>query len=194
MLTPTDRDFLLGRKTDYTEHSKKQKRNRIRRRVQNAILDFSLLFGSLEDRDRNTVFDPDDDEREAFTEGITDMLAFLHLGTMGYSTPFEDMLSEGVGRAEQHLAGSSYRMVDVEFNVDSVGCIDTGEVIEKIENEEFAQITDEELRAFVRLLSMTDEFSPAEAQERIEDSVDEYVIAVDESTAAREEAVEELTD
>jgi hypothetical protein len=41
---------------------------------------------------------------------------------------------------------------------------------------------------------MTDEFSPAEAQERIEDSVDEYVIAVDESTAAREEAVEELTD
>lgn len=194
ILTPSDREFLLGRKTDYTEHSKKQKRNRIRRRVQNAILDFSLLFECLEARDRNTVFDPDDDEREALTEGITDMLAFLHLGTMGYYTPFKDMLSEGVGRAEQRLAGSSYRMVNVEFNVDPVGRIDTDDVIEKIENEEFAQITDEELRAFVRLLSMADEFSPAEAQEQIKDSVDEYAAAVDESAAAREEAVEELTD
>ena len=52
------------------------------------------------------------------------MLAFLHLGTMGYHTPFKDMLSEGVGKAEQRLAGSNYRMVNVEFNVEPVGQID----------------------------------------------------------------------
>lgn len=51
ILTPSDREFLLERKTDYTEHSKKQKRNRIRRRVRNAILDFTILFEHLEDRD-----------------------------------------------------------------------------------------------------------------------------------------------
>ncbi|QLG60522.1 hypothetical protein [Halorarum salinum] len=193
ILTPSDRDFLLGRKTDYTDHSKKQKRNRIRRRVRNAVLDFSILFGYLEERDRNTVFDPDDEDREAYTQGITDMLAFLHLGTMGYYTPFKDMLSEGVGKAEQRLAGSDYRMVNVEFNVDPVGQIDVDEVVEKIENDEFAQITDAELRAFVRLLTMSDEFSPDAAREEIKDSVDEFLRNVDESAEARERAAEELT-
>ncbi|QLG28074.1 hypothetical protein HUG10_11145 [Halorarum halophilum] len=193
ILTPSDRDFLLGRKTDYTEHSKKQKRNRIRRRVRNAILDFSILFEYLEERDRNTVFDPDDEDREAYTQGITDMLAFLHLGTMGYYTPFKDMLSEGVGKAEQQLAGSDYRMVNVEFNVDPVGQIDVDEVVEKLENGEFAQITDTELRAFVRLLTMSEEFSPAAAREEIKESVDEFLRNVDESAEAREAKLDELT-
>ena len=193
ILTPSDRDFLLGRKTDYTDHSKKQKRNRIRRRVRNAVLDFSILFEYMEERDRNTVFDPDDEDRDAYTQGITDTLAFLHLGTMGYYTPFKDMLSEGVGKAEQRLAGSNYRMVNVEFNVDPVGQIDVDEVVEKLENEEFAQLTDEELRAFVRLLTMSDEFSPEETREEIKDRVDEYTKRVNESAETREQKLEELT-
>ncbi|MEY7852043.1 hypothetical protein AB7C87_22895 [Natrarchaeobius sp. A-rgal3] len=193
ILTPSDRDFLLGRKTDYTDHSKKQKRNRIRRRVRNAILDFSILFEYLEERDRNTVFDPDDDEREAYTQGITDMLAFLHLGTMGYHTPFKDMLSEGVGKAEQRLAGSDYRMVTVEFNVDPVGQIDVDEVIEKLENEEFAQLTDEELRAYVRLLTMSEDFSPESSRDEIEGHLEEYTKRVRESADVRDRKLEELT-
>ena len=192
ILTPSDREFLLGRKTDYTEHSRKQKRNRIRRRVRNAILDFSILFEHLEDRDRDTVFDPDAEDREAYTRGITDMLAFLHLGTMGYYTPFKDMLSRGVGKAEQRLTGSDYRMVTVKFDVDPVGQIDVEEVVEKLENEEFAQLTDEELRAFVRLLTMSDAFVPAAVQEIIEDNVDEFVRRVDGAAEARERRVDEL--
>ncbi|WP_408957438.1 hypothetical protein [Natrinema sp. 74] len=193
ILTPSDRDFLLGRKTDYTDHSKKQKRNRIRRRVRNAILDFSILFEYMEERDRETVFDPDAEDRDAYTQGITDMLAFLHLGTMGYHTPFKDMLSEGVGKAEQRLAGSNYRMVNVEFNVEPVGQIDVDEVVEKLENGEFAQLTDEELRAFVRLLTMSDGFSPEEAREEIKDRVDEFSERVTESADDRERTLEELT-
>ncbi|SEH47300.1 hypothetical protein SAMN05192561_102264 [Halopenitus malekzadehii] len=193
ILTPSDRDFLLGRKTDYTEHSKKQKRNRIRRRIRNAVIDFSILFEHLEQRDRETVFDPKDEDREAFTQGVIDMLAFLHLGSMGYHTPFKEMLAEGVGKAEQRLAGSDFRMVNVEFNVDPVGQIDVDEVIEKIENDEFAQLTDEELRAFVRLLSMSEEFSPSETRETIKDNVGDFVRKVNESEAERERAVEELT-
>ena len=193
ILTPSDRDFLLGRKTDYTEHSKKQKRNRIRRRVRNAILDFSLLYECLEDRDRQTVFDPDDEDREAYTRGITDMLAFLHLGTMGYVTPFKDMLSEGVAKSEQRLAGSDYRMVRVDFNVEPVGQIDVDEVVDKLENEEFAQLTDEELRAFVRLLTMSDGFSPSDTREEIKARVDEFTERVAESTETREQTLDELT-
>jgi len=193
ILTPSDRDFLLGRKTDYTEHSKKQKRNRIRRRVRNAILGFSLLYECLEDRDRQTVFDPDDEDREAYTRGITDMLAFLHLGTMGYVTPFKDMLSEGVAKSEQRLAGSDYRMVRVDFNVEPVGQIDVDEVVEKLENDEFAELTDEELRAFVRLLTISDSFSPEEAGEEIKDRVDEFAEKLTESATSHERTLEELT-
>lgn len=193
ILTPSDRDFLVGRKTDYTEHSKKQKRNRIRRRVRNAVLDFSILFEYMEERDRDTVFDPADEDRDTYTRGITDMLAFLHLGTMGYYTPFKDMLSEGVGKAEQQLAGSDYRMVNVEFNVDPVGQVDVDEVVQKLENDQFAQITDDELRAFVRLLTMSDDFSPSEASEDIKENVDEFVRKVNESEEARKRTLEELT-
>lgn len=194
ILTPSDRDFLLGRKTDYTEHSKKQKRNRIRRRVSNAMLDFSILFEYLEERDRDTVFDPDDEDREALTQGITDMLAFLHLGTMGYYTPFKDMLSQGVNKAEQELAGSDYRMVTVDFSVDPVGQIDVDEVIDKLEFGDFGEVTDEELWAFVRLLSESEEFSATSLQSEMKEQMSEFIERVDAAADQRDRRVEELND
>ncbi len=194
VLTPSDREFLLGRKTDYTEHSKKQKRNRIRRRVRNAILDFTILFEHLDERDRETVFDPEDDEGEAYTRGITDTLAFLHLGTMGYSTPFKHMLARGVSKGEQELAGSDYRMVNVSFNVDPVGRIDVDEVVEKLDQGQFDEITDEELRAFVRLLAESEEFSAAPIREEIKDRMDRFAEQATDAATRRDQYIEELPD
>ncbi|NHN61004.1 MULTISPECIES: hypothetical protein [Halorussus] len=194
ILTPSDREFLLGRKTDYTEHSKKQKRNRIRRRIRNAILDFSILFEHLEDRDRETVFDPDDDARDAYTRGITDMLAFLHLGTMGYYTPFKHMLAQGVNKAEQELAGSDYRMVTVDFNVDPVGQIDVDDVIDKLEFGDFEEITDEELRAFARLLSESEDFSATTLRSDMKEQMSAYIEEVYAAAEQRDQRVEELND
>lgn len=194
ILTPSDREFLLERKTDYTEHSKKQKRNRIRRRIRNAILDFPILFEYLEGRDRETVFNPDDEYREAYTQGITHMLAFLHLGTMGYYTPFKHMLAEGVNKAEQELAGSDYRMVQVDFNVDPVGRIDVDKVIEKLESDRYDELTDEELRAFVRLLGDAEGFSPDTIRDDIKAQMDEFLEGVDEADRARSEKLNELDD
>ncbi len=194
ILTPSDREFLLGRKTDYTEHSKKQKRNRIRRRLRNALLDFTILFEALEDRDRETVFNPDAEDREAYTRGITDLLAFLHLGTMGYHTPFKDMLAEGVNKAEQELAGSDYRMVTVDFNVEPVGRIDVDAVIDKLEFEHFEQLSDEELQAFVRLLAESDEFSAADLRSEMKAQMSEFVEHVDAANEQRERRADELND
>ncbi|EFW91497.1 hypothetical protein ZOD2009_14056 [Haladaptatus paucihalophilus DX253] len=194
ILTPSDREFLIGRKSDYTEHSKKQKRNRIRRRLRNAILDFTLLFEHLEDRDRETVFNPDDDARDAYTQGITDMLAFLHLGTMGYYTPFKDMLAQGVNEAEQELAGSDYRMVTVDFNVEPVGQIDVDEVIDKLEFGDFEEITDEELRAFIRLLTESDEFSATSMRSEMKEQMHSFIEKVNAAAEQRDQRVEELND
>lgn len=194
ILTPSDREFLLGRKTDYTEHSKKQKRNRIRRRLRNAILDFTILFDHLDDRDRETVFNPEDEAREDYTQGIVDMLGFLHLGTMGYYVPFKDMLGQGVNRAEQKLADSDYRMVTVDFNVDPVGRIDVDEVIDKLEAERFDEVTDEELRAFVRLMTESDDFSPAEMRSGMKEQMPDFLDAVSEAAEARNRRVKDLND
>lgn len=192
ILTQSDREFLLGRKSDYTEQSRRQKRSRIRRRVRNAVLDFPILFEHLNERDREMVFDPDDGHREEYTRGITDMLAFLHLGTMGYYTPFKHMLSEGVNRAEQALAGSEYRLVTVEFNVDPVGQIDVDEVVDKLADERFAELTDEELQAFVRLLGESESFSADELREDLREQMSSVVERVAEAERVREERAEEL--
>jgi hypothetical protein len=194
ILTPSDREFLLGRKTDYTEHSKKQKRNRIRRRLRNAILDFTILFDHLEDRDRETVFNPEDEAREAYTRGIVDMLGFLHLGTMGYYVPFKDMLGQGVNRAEQKLAGSDYRMVTVDFNVDPVGQIDVDDVVDRLESERFDEVTDEELRAFVRLMTESEAFSPGEMRSGMKEQMPDFLDAVSEATDRRNRRAENLND
>jgi RNase P protein component len=194
ILTPSDREFLLGRKTDYTDHSKKQKRNRIRRRLRNALLDFTILFEHLEERDRETVFNPEDDARDAYTKGITDLLGFIHLGTMGYYIPFKDMLGQGVRCAEQELAGSDYRMVNVEFNVDPVGQIDVDEVIDKLDSGEFNAITDEELRAFMRLLAESDDFSATELRTGMKEQMMEFIEEMNESAEQHDQRIEELTD
>ena len=194
ILTPSDREFLLGRKTDYTEHSKKQKRNRIRRRLRNAILDFSILFEHLEDRDRETVFNPENEARDAYTRGIVDMLGFLHLGTLGYHVPFKDMLGQGVNRAEQKLAGSDYRMVTVDFSVDPVGRIDVDDVVDKLEAERFDEVTDEELRAFVRLMTESEEFSSAEMRSGMKAEMPAFLDAVSEATDRRNRRANDLQD
>lgn len=194
ILTPSDREFLLERKTDYTEHSRKQKRNRIRRRVRNAILDFTILFDYLEDRDRELVFNPDAEHREEYTRGITNMLAFLHLGTMGYHTPFKDMLAQGVNKAEQELAGSDYRMVTVDFDVEPVGRIDVDDVVDKLEYGEFGELTDEELRAFTRLLADSEEFSAADVRSEMKAQMSAFIEEIDTATERRDRRLEELND
>jgi succinate dehydrogenase flavin-adding protein (antitoxin of CptAB toxin-antitoxin module) len=102
------------------------------------------------------------------------------------------MLAQGVNRAEQELAGSDYRMVSVEFNVDPVGNIDVDAVLEKLDDERFEEITDEELRAFVRLLTETDVVSTDEMRPAMKEHMSTFVERLEASDRARETAVREL--
>jgi hypothetical protein len=113
---------------------------------------------------------------------------------MGYYTPFKHMLAEGVNKAEQRLAGSDYRMVTVYFNVDPIGTIDVDEVIDKLEAGRFDELTDEELLAFVRLLTESDEFSPEAAREAMKSQIDEFLDRVDEAAERRAEQVQKMSD
>ena len=56
MLTHSDRAYLLGESSPKTNAAERKKRQRIRRRIRNAILDFSVLV-YLDWRDLELIFD-----------------------------------------------------------------------------------------------------------------------------------------
>jgi hypothetical protein len=56
ILSPTDREYLAG-ESDLEPQSERRRRQLIRERGFNAILDFWLLYDYLEDRDLEQVFD-----------------------------------------------------------------------------------------------------------------------------------------
>ncbi|SDX99444.1 hypothetical protein [Halobellus clavatus] len=58
-LTEDDRQFLLGDKEEPPEGSaRRQKRHKIRKRLENAILDFQVIEQGLPDKDIEQIFDP----------------------------------------------------------------------------------------------------------------------------------------
>jgi hypothetical protein len=86
MLTTEDRRWLTGEKAYEGEHAKQQRYQRrrdIRERVYNTMLDFSILFTHLEERERAKLFGSDSAERrERFADmnleaGVRDGIAFL---------------------------------------------------------------------------------------------------------------------
>lgn len=83
MLTSADREYLIADDPDFSEKTQAQKRYRIRQRVFNAILDFTLLIEHLDEKDREQIFgyEAADSDRDYFMEARQDVLTFMCLGT-----------------------------------------------------------------------------------------------------------------
>jgi hypothetical protein len=118
MLTTEDRRWLAGEKSYEGQHAKQQRYQRrrdIRSRVQNTILDFSILFEHLEESEREKLFglidenETDDDGDNEFTNGLRDTLAFVLYNT-GITESMNREKSEGPGPlAERLLRDAVYR-------------------------------------------------------------------------------------
>lgn len=78
MLTDTDREFLLAGGGYYTGENAKQmryeRRSNIRNRIRETLLDFTLLFEHLEERERAKIFEDADADLD---NGVRDTLALL---------------------------------------------------------------------------------------------------------------------
>ena len=80
ILTPTDREFLTGDQSEYTDASIRQKRYRINRRIRESIKDFSLLLEHLSQDRLGKIFHPEDQEtRNELWEGVRAGLALFFL-------------------------------------------------------------------------------------------------------------------
>ena len=171
ILSSADRAFLLGTADLEGKQSEYDTRYRIRRRIRNAILDFTILFEHLSERDRTQVFDSPDDEREDFSNAIVDSLAFFYLGTEGYDPPRETLLAESVRRAERRRQDRDPSgIVLASVNVEHADREHLAAVLDRIESGAFHELTDKDLRAFAQLCSGRCDIPPREAlRRRMED-------------------------
>lgn len=172
ILSPADRKFLLGEADLESEQSRYDARYRIRRRVRNALLDFTLLLEHLEARDRDQVFDPPADRREAVTDGVVDALAFLYLGMAAYDVPRREFFREAIRRAERRR-GEDGSLVTVRFDVQHPSRDRLEWILRRVEAGAFHELAESDLRALACLLHETGHRSPRALLEELGDDAGE---------------------
>ncbi|MDL0145844.1 hypothetical protein [Halobacterium salinarum] len=166
ILTPDDRKFLKGEKEYQSEQSERDARYRIRSRIKDAILDFSILLHHLDRHDREQVFSTYDGvsglsdngdelsgeafrdfvESTMFQNGISDALSFFILGIEDTNEPVDSVLETGIAGAEEEK-GYLVDEVTVEISVKRKKP-EIEALLEKFEAGE--PLTEDELEAVIR--------------------------------------------
>lgn len=129
MLTEADRRYLRGEEQFDNENTENSKRHRIRKRIRNAILDFSVAHDNLQRNDVGMIYN--DEEKHELQDAMIDALAFLYLG----SVRFEKMVEAGIERAVREHTEFEMPEVSVILNVDR-DPTDMKTYLEKLQNDE----------------------------------------------------------
>lgn len=120
ILTPDDRALLRG-EVEY-EHRQQysNRRKTIRERIANGLLDFSLIWYTLRDRDRKRIFqNPAGEagiEDAQFSHNLECLLTWVYLGLKEQNRDFEGLLTEAIEEAEEEYA-RKYRGESVDITV-----------------------------------------------------------------------------
>lgn len=163
ILTPADREFLIGEREYEHRQTEHKRRNQIRERVYQSLLDLSFLFQYMDDSDLDRVFTPPPNHQAAFDDVLADALGLLYY-EQSPDRPFEMLLRRGVSRAERKYAGSDAFDVEVDFDVRRTSPTQGLEdIVEQIERGEYGELAPEDLRTFIRFYSETDDFDPSAA-------------------------------
>lgn len=170
ILTPDDRRFLLGEKEFKHQQSKTNARSRIRKRVQNGILDFGLIYYHLRDEDIWQVFEyENENQRLSLDHSIVELLSLVYFGTTGFHPPFNTLLKRAVSQGEQRIAEPGRREVSVEFDVETSQRYftesDVEYLIERAESRGIGALSQEDKMTLFRLARESGDFDPAMAKE-----------------------------
>lgn len=135
MLSPADREFLLGETEMDHDQSRRNAEARIRERVTNALLDFNLLIHNLREKDRRQIFEKSMDDDE-FREGLMAALSFAYAGTRDAGVDFAHVLEPAIRTTEEAHAAKTLGStvdVDVTFDVETTPRTQLDDVTAKIE-------------------------------------------------------------
>lgn len=135
ILSPADREFLLGETEMNHEQSRRNAEARIRERVTNAVLDFYLLVHHLKEKDRRQIFEKSIDD-DAFVEGLMAMVSFVYAGLDETGTDFEHVLVPAIRKSEEVYAADSMGTtveVDVTFDVETTVGSELDDVVARLD-------------------------------------------------------------
>lgn len=178
LLTSEQRKFLRDGPDDgLSDEAIRQRRYRIRKRVQSALLDFSLLDRHLDPDEWQQVFNPEQghDDPKSFTGGVRDALGLLYLGMEGTLVGLAPVLRAGITNAVNKVSDRP-RRVGVEFEVTISDPVRFEEIVKKLAAGKEEELTESELREFLHFYRHADEFDPEIAlreREKIIDMLDD---------------------
>jgi len=194
VLTEADREYLRGEK-ELSEGSEFNTKRRIRRRVKNALLDFSILFDHLDQEERRKIFTSAEEEREPFIEALSAFFAFVYRET--YPTThipsFKYFLKEGIRRAERDMAGTDLHEVDVKFDVTpiSINSIDLDDVAHKVRFGKWEELSEVEMRHFLKVAQYVEGFSPDDVPQAFRERHEALLEEANEGMAKRQKELRE---
>ena len=163
MFSTADREYLLGESAiEAKTQAERNRRARIRERLTHTLLDFTLVAG-IEQRDRDTVFQRDDDTAgesqriSALHQSIMDLLGFLYQELENHpdaGISFEECLRTGILRTRFQSEGmKTVSPGDVTFKVDEPERVDIDSITSKLGEHGLEGLTEGELRTVLKLLA-----------------------------------------
>jgi hypothetical protein len=184
LLTKAQRAYLRGDR-DYSPSGEREVTVRMRKRVANAIEDFTLLFEYWDEEEREKVFTPSEDRERAFENGLVDLLALVYMEYGLSPSAFEDLIRRGVTRGEQRFAGSDEFHVDVDLTVERVAPydLDLKKTADLIRRGKIDEVDERELRAFVKYYRLSNELEPEVPARHLEAQMQEYAEKHDDALA-----------
>lgn len=148
ILSPTDRDYLCGLKEYAQPQTDANRRQDIRKRVEDGLKDFALLWMFLEQDEREKVFDALGED--GTDEVIESMVSFGYLGIDQDTTRIEECIERGVLAAANadKLFRSAGRATDANVSIDIEYDPDAEKLYRRF--DEGAQLSDAEVGVLVR--------------------------------------------
>jgi hypothetical protein len=164
-LTEADRSYLRGESDiEPKSNSERHVRQRIRDRTVHALIDFSLVFGGLEERDREQLFGNPNRDPEltmAARNGAVDAIALIYelmeAEDDSQLYDFEAALREAIGAVEMGPDVLNFDAVDVDLEVDTSGVVEMGAVADKIGARDFDTLSEEEIDAIELIAEISDD-------------------------------------
>jgi hypothetical protein len=181
VLTPADREFLRGER-EGTEGSRYNIRRRIRQRIADAILDFSLLFDGLPKRDVEQLIDPEDGNGDELRDALCDVNAFLWHATTtyedenrGFRPGYENLVEVGIEKAIRESTDNEAR---VTLEVEEIEPPPAPEYLyERLDDGKYGDLTDRERQWLVMRLVKYGGLSGEDVRAMFEQSADAEMVA-----------------
>ena len=167
ILTTADRDYLMNSE-EYSRQAAHARQKSIRKRTQDAIKDFEILYEYLSDDQRERILTPRQDEGE-FQEAVLLDRGFMSAIAWVIEQKGKDRFEEILERAITHVLADERRPgwvdparegISVEISVTHTDTVTPNRMAQKIRQSDVDRLSPGEQRALLHLLQATGEKAP----------------------------------